>query len=96
MLKYALIVLFSLLISGFLNYQTNPEIEKKRRITLFVLRFFSISLLLILLLSPILYYTQHKKQTAQILVLEDVSQSMNLKHNSGSKAQHLKPLWQKM
>lgn len=96
MLKYTLIVLFSLLISGFLNYQTNPEIEKKRRITLFVLRFFSISLLLILLLSPILYYTQHKKQTAQILVLEDVSQSMNLKHNSGSKAQHLKPLWQKM
>ena len=96
MLKYILIVLFALLISGFLNYHTNPEIEKKRRITLFVLRFFSISLLLMLLLSPILYYTQHKKQTAQILVLEDVSQSMNLKHNANSKAQHLKPLWQKL
>jgi len=96
MLKYVLIVLFSLALSGFLNYRTNPEIEKNRRWILFVLRFITLFLLLILLLSPILYYTQHKKQAPQILVLEDISLSMDLKHNSTTKAQHLKPLWQEM
>ncbi|MEN6445835.1 MAG: hypothetical protein ABFC98_07310 [Candidatus Cloacimonas sp.] len=94
MLKYILIVLFSLLISGYMNYQTNPEIAKKRRGVLFLLRFISLSLLLMLLLSPILYYTQHKNISPRILVLEDNSKSMELKHNSVTKAQHLKPLMQ--
>ena len=96
MLKYVLIVLFSLALSGFLNYRTNPEIATKQRWILFILRFFSLTLLLMLLLSPILYYTRHKNIAPRILVLEDTSQSMNLKHNSSTKAQHLKPLWQEM
>ncbi|HNV63457.1 MAG TPA: hypothetical protein PKN54_11015, partial [Candidatus Cloacimonas acidaminovorans] len=79
MLKYVLIVLFALLFSGFLNYRTNPEITKSRRWILFALRFITLFLLLMLLMSPILYYTQHKKQAPQILVLEDISQSMDLK-----------------
>ena len=96
MLKYVLIVLFALLFSGFLNYRTNPEITKSRRWILFALRFITLFLLLMLLMSPILYYTQHKKQAPQILVLEDISQSMDLKHNSTTKSLHLKPLWQEM
>jgi len=96
MLKYVLIVLFSLALSGFLNYRTNPEIAKRQRWILFILRFFSLTLLLMLLLSPILYYTRHKNIAPRILVLEDTSQSMNLKHNSFTKAQHLKPLWQEI
>ncbi|HNW24272.1 MAG TPA: hypothetical protein PKI37_02315, partial [Candidatus Cloacimonas sp.] len=96
MLKYVLIVLFSLALSGFLNYRTNPEVAAKQRWVLFILRFFTLTLLLMLLLSPILYYTRHKNLAPRILVLEDTSQSMNLKHNSSTKAQHLKPLWQQM
>jgi len=92
MLKYILILLFSLLISGFYNYRSHPEIPVSRRWLLFFLRFISLSILLTLLISPILYYTQHKKLAPSVLVLEDNSASMELKHGDLAKTTQLNPL----
>jgi hypothetical protein len=92
MLKYILILLFSLLIAGYYNYRSHPEIPVSRRWLLFGLRFVSLSILLILLLSSILYWTQHKKLASSVLVLEDNSGSMELKHGDATKAAQLNPL----
>ena len=92
MLKIVFIALFALLVAGYYNYRSRPEIPASRRWLLFVLRFISLGILMLLLISPILYYTQHKSLAPQILLLEDNSISMGLKHGSASKSLQLKPL----
>lgn len=92
MIKYILIVLFALTISGYYNYRSRPEIPVSRRWLLFVLRSISLGILLLLLISPILYYTQRKTLAPQILVLDDSSASMDTKHGKLSKTAQLKPL----
>lgn len=91
MLKYILIALFALAISGFYNYSSHPEIPISRRWLLFFLRSISLGIILLLLISPILYYIQRKSLKPQIVVLEDTSRSMSLKHGSSTKAAFLKP-----
>lgn len=96
MLKYVLPILFALLISGYYNYRTQPEIPVSRRWMLFALRFVSLLILLTLLLNPILYYTQRKTLAPKAILLEDSSASMELKHGSSAKAASLKPLADKL
>ncbi len=96
MLKYVLTFLFALLISGYYNYRTQPEIPVSRRWLLFALRFVSLSILLTLLLNPILYYTRHKQLVPQIILLEDNSESMSLRHGNSDKSSQLKPLANKL
>lgn len=96
MLKYVLTVLFALLISGYYNYRSQPEIPVSRRWLLFALRFVSLSILLTLLLNPILYYTLHREKTPQIILLQDTSESMNLIHGKTAKAANLKPLSERL
>ncbi len=96
MLKYILPVLFALLISGYYNYRTQPEIPVSRRWLLFSLRFLSLAVLLTLLLNPILYYTQRKELTPRVILLEDSSESMSLKHGASAKSSYLKPLSDKL
>jgi hypothetical protein len=91
MLKYIIIALFTLLISGFYNYRSHPEMPVSRRWLLFGLRCISLGIILLLLISPILYYIQRKSLAPQIVVLEDTSLSMSLKHGAISKAAYLKP-----
>ena len=91
MLKYIIIALFTLLISGFYNYRSHPEMPVSRRWLLFGLRCISLGIILLLLISPILYYIQRKSLAPQIVVLEDTSLSMSLKHGATSKAAYLKP-----
>ncbi len=96
MLKYVLPALFALLIAGYYNYKTQPEIPVSRRWLLFALRFVSLVILLTLLLNPILYYTQRKTLAPKAILLQDVSASMNLKHGSTAKAAALNPLADKL
>ena len=96
MLKYVIIALFALSISGYYNYSSHPEISVSRRWLLFSLRSISLAIILLLLISPILYYIQEKSIAPQIVMLEDTSLSMNLKHGASSKAQQLKPAFAKM
>lgn len=96
MLRYIIIALFALSISGYYNYSSHPEISVSRRWLLFSLRSISIAIILLLLISPILYYIQKKSIAPQIVVLEDNSQSMSLKHGDINKASYLKPSLGKM
>lgn len=96
MLKYILIVLFSLLISGYYNYHSRPEISVSRRLLLFALRFISLSILLLLLISPIFYFTRHQQLKPILAVLSDNSASMDLPHGKLSKTKALQPHLEKM
>lgn len=91
MLKYVIIALFALLISAYYNYSSHPEIPVSRRWLLFVLRSISLGILLLMLISPILYYVQRKSITQQIVILKDTSASMDIKHGSLSKLAKLSP-----
>lgn len=89
MLKYTIIALFALLISAYYNYSSHPEIPVSRRCLLFVLRSISLGILLLLIISPILYYVQNKDLSQQIVILKDTSASMDLKHGNLSKLARL-------
>ncbi|MBP7310549.1 MAG: hypothetical protein KA984_04610, partial [Candidatus Cloacimonetes bacterium] len=96
MLKYILIVLFSLLISGYYNYHSRPEISVSRRLLLFALRFISLSILMLLLISPIFYFTRHRQLKPILVVLKDNSASMDLRHGKISKSKALEPALDKL
>ncbi len=78
MIKYLLIAISALLVSGFMYYNTQPELSKWRKIFLVGMRSLSIALILILIVSPILYFVRSRVETPKILVLKDVSYSMEL------------------
>ena len=81
----------ALLLAGYYYWRTRPELERGQRWLLFLLRFVSLSVLLLLLLSPILYYIRSLKEKQQILVLTDTSASMDLSGPaSGAKKNWLK------
>jgi hypothetical protein len=84
-LTYAVVVIVSLLLSGYYYYRTRPELDRGRRWLLFALRSVSLSILLLLLINPILYYSRKVTQKQQVLVLTDVSASMALSGGNGSK-----------
>lgn len=63
-----------------------------RRWLLFALRSLSLAILLLLLISPILYYLRQITQKQQIIVLSDVSASMDLKGGTDSKKDFLQTL----
>lgn len=85
------IILISFLISGFYYFRTQPELPRERRWLLFGLRFVSLSILLLLLISPILYYIREFSQKQQVIVLRDISASMDLMSGEKSKAATLGP-----
>lgn len=79
------------MISGYYYWHTQPELGRGRRWLLFFLRAVSLSVLLLLLISPILYYIRSLSEKQQILVLTDVSASMDLSGAaSGSKKDWLR------
>ncbi len=83
MIKYLLIAVSAFLISGYFYRHTQPVLTKWRRMSLFILRSFSIAIILLLILSPILYFIRQRTESPRVIVLRDVSQSMEL--TSGSK-----------
>lgn len=64
--------------AGFFYFRTQPSLTRGRRWLLFGLRTLSLCILLLLLLSPIIYYLRHMDEKQQILVLNDISASMDL------------------
>lgn len=67
-----------MLISGYYYYRTQPPLEKGKRWLLFFLRSISLAVILLLLISPIIHYVQELKEKQQIIVLNDISSSMDL------------------
>jgi len=91
-LKYIVIALISLAISGFFYFRTQPALSRGRRWLLFSLRALSLCILLLLLISPILYFLRQNVQKQQIILLSDISASLDLKSGKQSKKDFLKPL----
>lgn len=83
---------FALLISGYLYFRTLPSLSKGRRALLFSLRSIGIYILLLLLLSPVLHFIHNRRELPEILILTDISESMDLRSGSGTKSDFFKPL----
>ncbi|MCB5265953.1 MAG: hypothetical protein LHW41_06925 [Candidatus Cloacimonetes bacterium] len=82
--------LLAVLISAALYYRTQPELSTKRRALLFALRSITLFVLLLILLSPILYFIRQKTESGQLLFLKDTSLSMDLLRDNKSKKDLLK------
>lgn len=85
MLKYAIIGIFSCLIAAWLYVQTQPRLSRKAALLLAFLRALSMACILLLLISPILYYREMKLNKPKIVSLLDSSNSMKLSSGGTSK-----------
>jgi len=89
MIKYILIAITSAFISGLYYYRTLPEMNKARRALLAGLRALFIASLIVLLVNPIFYYIRLEKIRPRVVILRDVSQSMEQKTGGQSKKELL-------
>lgn len=85
MLKYAIVGIFSCLIAAWLYVQTQPRLSRKAALLLSFLRAISMACILLLLISPILYYRQKRLNKPRIIALLDSSNSMKLTSRGTSK-----------
>jgi len=76
--------------------KTIPEIGKGKKYLLIFLRCVSIIAVLILLLNPILYFSQKISKKSEIIFLSDVSESMNQKKGETNKIAALKDFKEKI
>ncbi len=73
----------------FFYRKTLPQLEPGRRWFLLILRFVSISIVLILLMNPIIYFVKATLLKPTIIFLEDTSDSMNETSEGISKIEYL-------
>ncbi len=83
MLNIGISVLISILAAAFLYHRARPRINKSRAIMLTFLRSLSLCIALLLLLNPIFSFLRTKMLKAQVIMLSDISKSMD---NGGKKA----------
>ena len=76
--------------------KTIPEIGKGKKYLLIFLRCVSIIAVLILLLNPILYFSQKISKKSEIIFLADISESMNQKKDEIDKITALKEFKEKI
>lgn len=91
MIKYILIAAVAILLAAYYYYRSQPELKGWRRFLLAALRSISIALILLLIISPIIYYVHSKIDQPILVVLKDISQSMDLKSGAKSKDSILAP-----
>ncbi|NQV18930.1 MAG: hypothetical protein HQ534_10340 [Armatimonadetes bacterium] len=76
--------------------KTIPEIGREKKYLLIFLRSISIIAVLILLLNPILYFSQKISKKSEIFFLSDISESMNQKKDEINKIATLKEFKEKI
>ncbi len=91
MAQYAVIAVIALAVAAYLYHRTEPPIGKGRRVLLAALRAITLAIALMLLISPILYFIRHKEIHQRVIILDDVSASMDLSNGTSSKTALLKP-----
>lgn len=91
MAQYVVIALIALAVAAYLYHRTEPPLSKGRRALLAALRAITLAIALLLLISPILYFIRHSEIPQRILILEDVSASMDLKTGDTAKSALLDP-----
>ena len=80
-----LAVLISIVISYIYYKRTKPELDHKKKVLMIVLRSTAICFVLILLLNPVLSFEKTITSRSKVLILNDVSGSMNENTSKGEK-----------
>ncbi len=80
------VILLSIAISYIFYRKTKPELDTKRRILLMILRAIAISFVFILLFNPVLTLENTSTSGSKVIVLKDVSASMNENIADGMKS----------
>ena len=91
------ILIFITIILILLFYKrTVPQLDKKRKLLLAILRSISIITILVLLLNPIIYFLKHKIIKPEIIILKDISLSMEQTSQNKSKIEVLEIFREKL
>jgi len=91
MIRYLLMLLIAGVVSGILYYRTLPALTGGRRVMMVALRTLSIFCILVLLVTPILYYLSEEKVVPTVVILRDTSQSMELISGDVTKSARINP-----
>jgi hypothetical protein len=89
-------IVIAVTLAVILYYKSNPGLTIRQRIGLMILRTLTLTLFLSFLLNPIWYYIQRYTQKPVIIMLKDVSASMQLIHKNKSKANQLDTPYSKL
>lgn len=87
MLKYILALLIAVVFSAVLYYRTKPELSISKKLLLFGLRTLTVTVIILFLLTPIIYFIRKYYPKPTVILLRDVSQSMHNVADKISKAQ---------
>ncbi len=96
MLAYIIAGIASLAVALVFYHRTSPELSHRQRIGLTAMRAVVIGLLFLFLLTPIIYYIRHYREKPEIILLKDVSASMQIKHPEKPKSARLSEAYEKL
>ncbi len=91
MIRYLIIAFVSVLISAYYYHRCQPELTLWRKISLLCLRSIAIATILILIVSPVIYYLRTLIERPSVVFLRDVSESMDLLTSNRKKSELLNP-----
>lgn len=89
---YIVIAAIAILVSAYFYHRTQPALDSKRRLLLFVLRSITLAIVLLFLISPVLSYIRSRVEKPQVILLTDISRSMDLISGTASKTSTLQSL----
>lgn len=89
MLKYIIAGIVAVTAALLFYHRTNPGLSQKQKLSLAALRTLALGLVFLFLLTPIIYYIRHFMERPQIILLKDVSASMQIRHFDKSKSDRL-------
>jgi hypothetical protein len=96
MLAYIIAGVTALAVALVFYHRTSPELSRRQRIGLTAMRAAVIGLLFLFLLTPIIYYIRQYREKPEIILLKDVSASMQLKHPERPKSARLSDAYDKL
>lgn len=86
---YSFAAAFALILVSILYHRCQPPLSRPQKMLLKVLRFITLFILISILLEPIAYYVHSFSEPPQVIFLQDVSRSMELKKGGIKKSEIL-------
>lgn len=86
---YIISAILSIAMAAILYFRTNPELNIRQRLYFAGLRFVSLLIVCLFLLSPLIYFIKKYRETPAIILLKDNSASMQTIHINQSKSSAL-------
>ncbi|MDD3536419.1 MAG: hypothetical protein PHC50_09785 [Candidatus Cloacimonetes bacterium] len=88
---YSIAAIFALILVSILYYRCQPPLSRPQKMLLRVLRGIVLWILISILLEPIAYYISSFSEQPQVIFLQDISRSMELKKGGKKKSEILQP-----